>query len=589
MTLDWLAGNHIVFFLAAWLVSYALHSTLLIGGAWLITRPARISMGTRDALWKVALAGAFLTATWQTIGIGATPFGGRLELPLSVVEADPVGETLPPLDAQEVQIGSSRAQVVRTPSEAEGAEEAGDEKNAGSFPAWLREQAMGTTGARILQLLLGLWALGAAVGLSRVLVARVRLYRVLRGRRTLEGGPARLALDRLCDEAEWDRPVRLTISTNIAGPIALGRDEICLPERALASFRPRQLESVLAHELAHLTRRDPSWRLAGWLIERVFFFQPLLRLARRELQECAEFLCDDWAVARTGDGVSLARCLVEVAEWRQGTVPATSAPEMAAGDSPLGRRVERLLESRGGRELPRLLSAMAAVLLLALVGSGAPVITVKAPASARGSSAEASSPVATLAELVGVPERAPRPVREIQRVRGTSPSPRVRVSPAPDASGLMVAPRAHWAPRARPTPRLRHLQLDHPAPPSRPASPGPPSPPAPPAPPEPPSPPAPPSPDEFSLPGQLGTVLVFEVSQEEESAVQWKATLDLQSLARALPAVRNQVPGLMEQLAAEQRKVQMEGVLQLKEKELQRFRMILDMTREELAKRREKI
>jgi len=84
-------------------------------------------------------------------------------------------------------------------------------------------------------------------------------------------------------------------------------------------------------------------------------------------------------------------------------------------------------------------------------------------------------------------------------------------------------------------------------------------------------------------------VLVFEVSQEEESAVQWKATLDLQSLARALPAVRNQVPGLMEQLAAEQRKVQMEGVLQLKEKELQRFRMILDMTREELAKRREKI
>ena len=56
---------------------------------------------------------------------------------------------------------------------------------------------------------------------------------------------------------------------------------------------------MLAHEVAHLVRRDPHWLVAARVIETVLFVQPLNRLARLRLQEVAEYLSDDWAMART--------------------------------------------------------------------------------------------------------------------------------------------------------------------------------------------------------------------------------------------------------------------------------------------------
>src|SRR5256884_8916222 len=74
---------------------------------------------------------------------------------------------------------------------------------------------------------------------------------------------------------------------------------------------------MLAHELAHLARRDSLWLAGASLIERFFFFQPLNRLARRELETTAEYLSDEWATRKTGSPVALAKCLATVAEWIQ--------------------------------------------------------------------------------------------------------------------------------------------------------------------------------------------------------------------------------------------------------------------------------
>jgi hypothetical protein len=100
----------------------------------------------------------------------------------------------------------------------------------------------------------------------------------------------------------------------------------------------------VAHELAHLARRDPHWLALGCLVERIFFFQPLNRIARQRLQEAAEYLCDDWAVRRTGSGDSLAACLVKVAEW-VGTAPRPiPLAGIAERPSQLVIRVHRLIK-----------------------------------------------------------------------------------------------------------------------------------------------------------------------------------------------------------------------------------------------------
>ena len=140
---------------------------------------------------------------------------------------------------------------------------------------------------------------------------------------------------------------------------------------------------MLAHEVAHLVRRDPEWLVAARAIEMVLFFQPLNRLARHRMQEVAEYLCDDWAVARTSRPVTMAKCLAAVAEW-VGRAPRVETPSLhpmsamvESSGSPLVRRVGRILN---GRDTPRartsrLTFAAAAVALAALAGV-APRISV---------------------------------------------------------------------------------------------------------------------------------------------------------------------------------------------------------------------
>src|SRR5215204_1721983 len=64
---------------ASWLLTYLVHSTLLLLAAWLITSWARTSDTVRDVLWKCALVGGLMTATVQ-MAVAREPLGGQLRL-----------------------------------------------------------------------------------------------------------------------------------------------------------------------------------------------------------------------------------------------------------------------------------------------------------------------------------------------------------------------------------------------------------------------------------------------------------------------------------------------------------------------------
>src|SRR5262249_2511337 len=142
------------------------------------------------------------------------------------------------------------------------------------------------------------WAVVASAFLLRLAVLRARLLTALGERAPVMDPLVRARLEGLCHDVGHVRPVRLTTSEGLKSPLALGWTEICLPAEALLELDDRQQRSVLAHELAPLRRLDPIWLLAGSVLEQLFFFQPLNRLARSRMQEVAEFLCDDWAAAR---------------------------------------------------------------------------------------------------------------------------------------------------------------------------------------------------------------------------------------------------------------------------------------------------
>jgi len=241
------------------------------------------------------------------------------------------------------------------------------------------------------------WAASASLLLLYFFLVRLRLVFRLGRRDPVEEGSMPRLLDALRRQAGIRRPVRLTTASGLTSPVALGLSEICIPEAVLVELDRAQQESMLAHELAHLARFDPLWLTVSCLVEQLLFFQPLNRVARRRMQDAAEYLCDDWAVRRTGSGMTLAKCLVKVAEWVDTSPRAVPVSGMAEHRSQLVARIHRLLENRAMMTQPRTRWLLPlAVIVLVVMAVAAPGFT-------------AARPDALDAQEPGQPRPAPRP------------------------------------------------------------------------------------------------------------------------------------------------------------------------------------
>jgi len=329
----------------AWLLTYSLHSTLLLGGVWVLTRRGIIrSHQLRDLFWKMALIGGLVTATTQSALVG---FAGEDGLPLPAARSSLV---IPranlPMPLEQLRANGDRAAVASTLRPA-------------SSVDWTA-------------MLLAVWALGALLGLGTFGLGHLRLSRRLGRRHPVDDPVLVAALNSLRTEAGIRRPVRLTSSPALGSPVALGRSEICVPAAVIATLDRAQQRSVLAHELAHIVRRDPFWLVASCIIERGFFFQLLNRVARRELQEAAEYLCDDWAVRNTGSGLTMAKSLMRVAEWMHGRPSPVPLAGMMERPSQLVARVRRLIDHRGGAEVRRAWPVPVACGLVLLIAAVVP-------------------------------------------------------------------------------------------------------------------------------------------------------------------------------------------------------------------------
>ena len=339
---------HIVNVLMAWLMTYAIHSTILIGSLLVLTSTAagrRLVAGHGSALWRFALVGALVTSSLQSLR-SVAPVTGTLRLD---------GGT-PASTMVRVEVSSEQLAPVSGPGWTGRARRESISSSIDVTPMWPL-------------FLFAAWAVGASIMAGWFFVARARFLRAIGPRRDVAHTLAGNALRFLQRESRFHDHVRLTLSECLTSPVALGTDEICLPSRALAELDPIRMESILAHELAHLVRRDPSWLTIARVIEAVFFFQPLNILARRRMQESAEFASDAWASTRVARPLDLAHCLALVAEWTI-AAPRLPVPAMAERHGPvLVRRVERLTT---GRVIPeatpgRALRLSAVVSLVALI------------------------------------------------------------------------------------------------------------------------------------------------------------------------------------------------------------------------------
>jgi len=219
------------------------------------------------------------------------------------------------------------------------------------------------------------------------------------------------------EQARWaasnGEDVRLLVSDRITSPLSWGwrRPAILIDPDTLA--QPEDAAGILAHEMAHVARRDWPALIAARIVATLFWFNPLVWMLEREVVQQAEEAAD-LAAAETIDPARYAETLLSWAR-ANGGIPANS---IAPSTSALGRRVRAILDRRS-RERPAG-SAWTTVAMIACIVVATPVAAMKLVAATRDVQAPAA-PAAPRAPAA--PEAPPAP--------GAPAAPEVPEAPEP--------------------------------------------------------------------------------------------------------------------------------------------------------------
>ena len=189
------------------------------------------------------------------------------------------------------------------------------------------------------------WALGAALLLTRLAISLVRLRRIRRA------GIPSLELNQtmriLTTSAGMRRQVEVLLHGDVEVPFTSGvlRPAIILPADA-STWSELELQPVLVHELEHIKRGDWLVQVLTRTVCAFYWFQPLVWIAWRQICLEAERACDD-AVVITNERTAYAEQLVTLAKRLSNTL---APPVLSmANRSDLSRRVSAILDQNQPR------------------------------------------------------------------------------------------------------------------------------------------------------------------------------------------------------------------------------------------------
>jgi beta-lactamase regulating signal transducer with metallopeptidase domain/HEAT repeat protein len=207
----------------------------------------------------------------------------------------------------------------------------------------------------------------------------VRLFRLWRRKETLRQGIVSNPLNRdvtaiagRCSAAFGLEPISLACTSATKVPLTLGarKPVILLPEHLCKNFEPETLTSIIAHEMAHVARRDFAVNFIVELVSLPISFHPLTYLIKRQLSRARELACDELVTQHLLAPDAYARSLVRVANATV-QIPAEALGLSIFDGNILEERVMRLtkkqrrLGSRSSRAITTIaLGALAVAVLL---------------------------------------------------------------------------------------------------------------------------------------------------------------------------------------------------------------------------------
>ncbi len=354
---------------ASYLATLALHASVLLGTVWLAERYGWLRHpGLAELAWRIALLGGLVSAAIATV-----PWPTR-------ADASPaqswVAVAAPSNSTAAAGVAPDKAALATAPmaSSLAPAPAAAPANDGGTLA--LPEVVAG--------LALLLWCLGLALGALRMLwhalVVQVLAWRLRR--RSLPATDGLHQINRQLAQTLAIPAPALRVWGRASSPMVLPGGCVLLPAWA-CQLQPSQQRALLAHELSHVARRDPTWRIVHRLALLPLFFHPLAAHACRRLDDLAEDACDARAAQLVGSGRPLAECLAACLSHAGAAAGQPAFAVAMAGDAgTVVRRVRNLLENSAMSFTPvspaLRRTALAAALVAAIVLPGIAVTTTAA-------------------------------------------------------------------------------------------------------------------------------------------------------------------------------------------------------------------
>jgi beta-lactamase regulating signal transducer with metallopeptidase domain len=169
---------------------------------------------------------------------------------------------------------------------------------------------------RHLPLIVTIWLLGVTVFILRLL-SGISYTAYLRNKMNFPTDEYWLeTLENLKNKIGLKQTIELVESALVRSPIVVGhlKPMILFPIGAINRLNPNEVEAILAHEIAHILRKDYLFNIIQSIIEALFYFHPavwwLSSVVRSERENC----CDDVAIKICGNSMTYAKSLVSVQE-----------------------------------------------------------------------------------------------------------------------------------------------------------------------------------------------------------------------------------------------------------------------------------
>ena len=214
------------------------------------------------------------------------------------------------------------------------------------------------------------YILGVLILLMYNIISYIHFTNKVRQRRTRARMEEIYELVRLCGDSIAPRLYRCDIATT---PMLIGifNPEIILPDR---EYTTTQLINILQHELIHLRRKDIIVKWLTVLAITIHWFNPLVWLARREIDRICELSCDE-AVIRNlsqSDKQNYGETLITIAASNK-TPRTVLSTTMYEGKEMLKERLLSIKKSQKCTGLTLVLSVViiiVAVFIVCFTGTG---------------------------------------------------------------------------------------------------------------------------------------------------------------------------------------------------------------------------